>query len=134
MAMKGNYTVRLVKDVSGVGVSFGADRIYDVMEKMDKFPEDTTSTTTIMFVNFGEKEEMHCLSLLAEIRKSEIRAELFPDKVKIKKQMNYANQKNVEYVALVGEDEMKNGLITLKNMKTGDQELITLEELIEKLS
>ncbi|MCK4631121.1 MAG: histidine--tRNA ligase, partial [Bacteroidales bacterium] len=97
-----------LNDVSGVGISFGADRIYDVMEKKDKFPEDTTSTTTIMFVNFGEKEEIYCLSLLAEIRKSGIRAELFPDKVKIKKQMNYANKKNVEYVALVGEDEMKN--------------------------
>jgi histidyl-tRNA synthetase len=123
-----------LNDVSGVGVSFGADRIYDVMEKKDKFPEDTTSTTTIMFVNFGEKEEIHCLSLLAEIRKSGIKAELFPDKVRLKKQMNYANQKNVEYVGLVGENEMKNGLITLKNMKTGDQELIILEELIEKLS
>lgn len=123
-----------LNDVSGVGISFGADRIYDVMEKKDKFPEDTTSTTTIMFVNFGEKEEIYCLSLLAEIRKSGIRAELFPDKVKIKKQMNYANKKNVEYVALVGEDEMKNRLITLKNMKTGDQEKIILKELIEKLS
>lgn len=123
-----------LKDVSGVGVSFGADRIYDVMEKMDKFPEDTTSTTTLMFVNFGEKEEIHCLSLLTEIRKSGINAELFPDKVKIKKQMNYANKKNVEYVALVGEDEMKNRLITLKNMKTGDHEKIKLKELIEKFS
>ncbi len=123
-----------LKDVSGVGVSFGADRIYDVMEKMDKFPEETTSTTTLMFVNFGEKEEIHCLSLLAEIRKSGIKAELFPDKVKIKKQMNYANKKNVEFVALVGEDEMKNGLITLKNMKTGVQSQITLDELIEEIS
>ena len=123
-----------LKDVSGIGVSFGADRIYDVMEKMDKFPEDTTSTTTLMFVNFGEKEEIHCLSLLAEIRKSGINAELFPDKVRLKKQMNYANKKNVEYVALVGEDEMKNRLITLKNMKTGDHEKIKLKELIEKLS
>ena len=123
-----------LKDVSGVGISFGADRIYDVMEKKDKFPEDTTSTTTLMFVNFGEKEEIYCLSLLAEIRKSGIKAELFPDKVRLKKQMNYANQKNVKYVALVGENEMKKGIITLKNMKTGDQELITPEELIEKLS
>ena len=123
-----------LKDVSGVGVSFGADRIYDVMEKMDKFPEETTSTTTLMFVNFGEKEEIHCFSLLAEIRKSGIKAELFPDKVKIKKQMNYANKKNVEFVALVGEDEMKNGLIGLKNMKTGVQSQITLDELIEKIS
>ncbi|MCD6566665.1 MAG: histidine--tRNA ligase [Bacteroidales bacterium] len=123
-----------LKDVSGIGVSFGADRIYDVMEKMDKFPEETASTTTLMFVNFGEKEEIHCLSLLAEIRKSGIKAELFPDKVKIKKQMNYANKKNVEYVALVGEDEMKNGLITLKNMKTGVQSQITLDELIEEIS
>ena len=123
-----------LKDVSGVGVSFGADRIYDVIEKMDKFPEETTSTTTLMFVNFGEKEEIHCLSLLAEIRKSGIKAELYPDKVKIKKQMNYANKKNVEYVALVGEDEMKNELITLKNMKTGAQSQITLNELIEEIS
>ena len=123
-----------LKDVSGIGISFGADRIYDVMEKMDKFPEETTSTTTLMFVNFGEKEEIHCLSLLAEIRKSGIKAELFPDKVKIKKQMNYANKKNVEFVALVGEDEMKNGLITLKNMKTGVQSQITLDELIEEIS
>lgn len=123
-----------LNDVSGVGVSFGADRIYDVMEKNDKFPEDTISTTTLMFVNFGEKEEKFCLPLVDVIRKSGIRAELFPDKVKIKKQMNYANQKNVRYVALVGEDEIKNGVITLKNMKTGGQEQITLDELIEKLS
>lgn len=123
-----------LNDVSGVGVSFGADRIYDVMEKNDKFPEDTISTTTLMFVNFGEKEEKFCLPLVDVIRKSGIRAELFPDKVKIKKQMNYANQKNVGYVALVGEDEIKNGVITLKNMKTGGQEQITLDELIEKLS
>jgi len=85
-------------------------------------------------VNFGEKEEIHCLSLLAEIRKSGIKAELFPDKVRLKKQMNYANKKNVEYVALVGEDEMKNELITLKNMKTGAQSQITLNELIEEIS
>ena len=122
-----------LNDVSGVGVSFGADRIYDVMEKNGKFPEDTMLTTTLMFVNFGEKEEKFCLPLLDVIRKSGIRAELFPDKVKIKKQMNYANQKNVGYVALVGEDEIKNGVITLKNMKTGGQEQITLDELIEKL-
>ena len=123
-----------LKDVSGVGVSFGADRIYDVMEKNNKFPENTTSTTTLMFVNFGEKEEIHCLSLLAEIRKSGIKAELFPDNARLKKQMNYANQKNVEYVALVGEDEIKNGIITLKNMKTGIQNQITLDELIEEIS
>ena len=123
-----------LNDVSGVGVSFGADRIYDVMEKNNKFPEDTTSTTTLMFVNFGEKEAIHCLSLLAEIRQSGIKAELFPDNARLKKQMNYANQKNVEYVALVGEDEIKNEKITLKNMKTGIQNQITLDELIEEIS
>ena len=120
-----------LNDVSGVGVSFGADRIYDVMEKNNKFPEDTTSTTTLMF---GEKEAIHCLSLLAEIRQSGIKAELFPDNARLKKQMNYANQKNVEYVALVGEDEIKNEKITLKNMKTGIQNQITLDELIEEIS
>lgn len=119
-----------LKDVSGVGVSFGADRIYDVMLELGLFPPETQTTTDLLFVNFGEKEEKYCLSLLSEIRKSGINAELYPDIAKMKKQMTYANKKGVSYVALVGENEINEGIINLKNMKTGEQSNVKLEKLI----
>ena len=123
-----------LKDVSGVGISFGADRIYDVLDNLDAFPTDIEKSTTLMFVNFGEKEANHCAKLLYKIREANISCELFPDSAKMKKQMNYANRNNIPFVALVGEDEMNNNLITLKNMETGEQEKLNINELIEKLS
>ncbi|MRT91457.1 histidine--tRNA ligase [Ancylomarina sp. 16SWW S1-10-2] len=123
-----------LKDVSGVGISFGADRIYDVLEQMDKFPAETVSTTKIMFVNFGEKEEKYCLPILARLRAKGVKAEIFPDSAKMKKQMNYANDKHIPFVIMVGEMEMEEGLLSLKDMETGDQIKLTPEALIEKLA
>lgn len=123
-----------LKDVSGVGVSFGADRIYDVLYQLNKFPESTLSITKLLFLNFGKKEEKYCLSLLSEIRKSGINAEIFPEQAKIKKQMNYANNRKIPYVAIIGENEMLEGVITLKNMETGKQEKTNLKNLIIKLT
>ncbi len=120
-----------LKDVSGVGVSFGADRIYDVIKQLDKFPAATINNTKLLFVNFGEKEAKYSFALLTKIRNLNINAELYPDTAKLKKQMNYANNKNIPYVALIGEDEMKNNYITLKKMKTGEQEKINFNQLIE---
>lgn len=122
-----------LKDVSGVGISFGADRIYDVLEQMNKFPEDTTATTQIMFVNFGEKEELFCLPILAKLRAEGINAEIFPASQKMKKQMTYANNKNIPFVAMVGENEMNEGVVTLKDMDSGEQKSVTPEELIQML-
>lgn len=122
-----------LKDVSGVGISFGADRIFDVMEQLDLFPKDTTTSTKVMFVNFGEQEEIFCLPILANLRKAGISAELFPDSVKMKKQMNYANKKNIPFVVMVGETEMQENLLSLKDMTTGEQTKLSPEELIEKL-
>ena len=123
-----------LKDVSGVGISFGADRIYDVMLQKNLFPKELAQTTQLMFVNFGEEEEKYCLSLLSKIRAEGISAELFPDRAKMKRQMSYANTKKISYVALVGHNEIEEGLITLKNMKDGEQEKVKIEELISKLS
>ncbi len=123
-----------LNDVSGVGISFGADRIYDVMLQSDLFPKELAQTTQLMFVNFGEEEEKHCLTILKKVRAVGISAELYPDRAKMKKQMSYANSKNVHFVALVGQDEMLGGFITLRNMKNGDQEKLNVEELISKLS
>ena len=123
-----------LKDVSGVGVSFGADRIYDVMEQLNIFPQEIVASTKIMFVNFGEKEEKFCLPLVQKLRDKEINAEIFPESAKMKKQMTYANNKNIPYVVLVGENEMQKGVLTVKNMQTGDQSEMTFEDLIKKLS
>jgi len=119
-----------LKDVSGVGVSFGADRIYDVMSQENLFPVDLTQTTRVMFVNFGEEEEKYCLQLLEKIRKAGISAELYPESTKMKKQMAYANEKKVEFVALVGPDEILRNQVALKNMETGDQQDLSPDELI----
>lgn len=117
-------------NVSGVGISFGADRIYDVMNDLNAFPEQSQISTELMIVNFGEKESLHSLKVLEEIQKSGIKAELYPDSVKVQKQMKYANQKSISYVLLIGEEEIKTGNYTFKNMKTGDQYKFKLSELI----
>ena len=119
--------------ISGVGISFGADRIYDVLNTLDLYPKESVQGTQILFINFGEEETAYCLPIVAATRKAGIRTEIFPDKVKMKKQMSYANVKNIGFVALAGETEMQEGKITLKNMTTGEQELVTPEELINKI-
>jgi histidyl-tRNA synthetase len=121
-------------NVSGVGVSFGAERIYDVLLQANLFPQHSTETTKVLFVNFGEKEEAYCLPVLAEIRKNGINAEIFPDNAKMQKQMTYANKKNIPFVVLAGESEMQAQKFTLKNMETGEQKSVSAEELINILS
>lgn len=121
------------KGMSGVGISFGADRIFDVLNTLDLYPEETKGGSRLMFVNFGEKEEEHILPLLYKIREANIAAELYPESVKMKKQMNYADQLSIPYVAFIGADEMANNTITIKDMKTGEQKSYTFEELITLL-
>ncbi len=118
-----------LKNVSGVGISFGADRIFDVMTQLDLFPEDANTTTRILFVNFGEKEECFCLPLLRQLRNEGINAEIYPEAAKMKKQMTYADRKKIPFVALVGENEIKEGTVSLKNMSTGEQANIKTGEL-----
>jgi histidyl-tRNA synthetase len=119
--------------VSGVGISFGADRIYDVLEEMNAFPDLSAASTKIMFVNFGKEEAAHCLKLLKRLRTSGINAELFPDASKMKKQMGYADDKKIPFVALIGSEEMKTGAITVKNMKSGEQHKMSMDELVKVL-
>ena len=116
--------------MSGVGISFGADRIYDVLNQLDLYPKEAVNATQLLFVNFGDKEAAYALPVLFKAREAGIRAELFPDSAKMKKQMSYANAKNIPFVAIVGENEMNEGKVTLKNMATGEQSLVTPEELI----
>ncbi|MEA3445612.1 MAG: histidine--tRNA ligase [Bacteroidota bacterium] len=123
-----------LKDVSGVGISFGADRIYDVIEQLNAFPQEAIAGTNLMFVNFGEKEEAYCLPLLVKVREAGISAEIYPDRSKMKKQMSYANANNIPYVAIAGTNEIESAKITLKNMETGEQEVLKIEELIEILT
>ena len=117
--------------LSGVGISFGADRIYDVLNALDLYPKETLNTTQLLFINFGDAETAYCLPILAKARQNGIRTEIFPDAAKMKKQMSYANAKHIPYVALTGENEIKEGKVTLKNMETGEQQLVTPDELIE---
>lgn len=119
-----------LKGVSGVGISFGADRIFDVMNQMNLYPENVTAATQLLFVNFGEKEAAHCLGLATFFRKSGVRTELYPDVAKMKKQMAYADKKGIRFVAMVGEDEINNNKITLKNMVSGEQQTLTPEEAL----
>jgi histidyl-tRNA synthetase len=119
--------------VSGVGISFGADRIYDVMEQLNLFTAETSSATQVLFINFGSFEEQYCLRLLTGLRTAGISAEIYPDPGKMKKQMIYANRKNVKFAALVGESEIAEGVVTLKNMKTGEQEKIKTDVLVDYL-
>jgi len=120
-------------DVSGVGVSFGADRIYDVMSELELFPKELETSVKVLLVNFGEKESVHSLKVLSEIQKAGISAELYPDTAKMKKQMKYADQKHIPYVVLIGEKEMETGEYTLKNMESGEQFVLSLDQLIEKI-
>lgn len=122
-------------NVSGVGISFGVDRIYDVMAEMKLFDQLNlqSSSTQVMFVNFGKEEEKYCLKLLQQVRAAGINAEIYPDSAKMKKQMSYADDKKIPFVVLVGSQEMKTGELTLKNMQTGEQEKISIDNLIEKI-
>ena len=117
--------------ISGVGISFGVDRIFDVLNALDCYPKDAVNGTQLLFINFGDKETAYCLPAVAKARAAGIRTEIFPDSSKMKKQMSYANAKQVPYVALAGENEMAEGKLTLKNMQTGDQQLVTIDELIK---
>ena len=120
--------------LSGVGISFGADRIYDVLNQLDLYPKDSVTATQVLFINFGEQETAYCLPIINNVRARGIRAEIFPDAAKMKKQMAYANAKQIPFVALAGENELKEGKLTLKNMSTGEQQMLTPEEVIEKLN
>ncbi len=119
--------------ISGVGISFGVDRIFDVLNALDCYPKDATNGTQLLFINFGEKEAAYCLPVAIKAREAGIRTEIFPDSSKMKKQMSYANAKEIPYVALAGENEIAQGKLTLKNMLSGDQQLLTPEELINIL-
>ena len=122
-----------MEGVSGVGISFGADRIYDVLNQLDLYPKDAVDGTQLLFVNFGEAESAYVLPVLAKVRAAGIRAEIYPDSAKMKKQMGYANNKAIPFVAIVGENEMNEGKLTLKNMTTGEQSLVTPDELIDAI-
>ena len=116
--------------LSGVGISFGADRIYDVLNTLDLYPQNATQATQVLFINFGEAEADFCLPIATKVRAAGISVELYPDSAKMKKQMAYANSKSIPFVVLVGENEINQGKVTLKNMITGDQQLVSAEELI----
>ena len=119
--------------ISGVGISFGVDRIFDVLNALDCYPKDAVNGTQLLFINFGEKETAYCLPTVAKARAAGIRTEIFPDASKMKKQMSYANAKQIPYVALAGENEMAEGKLTLKLMESGEQKLVTPEELIAQI-
>jgi len=118
--------------LSGVGISFGADRIYDVLTQLNLYPDTTREGARLLFINFGEKEAAHCLRLAAQARKAGIATEVYPDSAKMKKQMSYANAHQIPYVALVGESEMQQNTVSLKNMATGEQKSLTIEKVIEE--
>jgi len=120
--------------LSGVGISFGVDRIYDVLDALDLYPKDSLQTSQVLFINFGEQEAAYVMPFVSAVRRAGIRAELYPDSAKMKKQMSYANAKQIPYVVLAGETEMAAGKVTLKNMETGNQQLLSPEELVETLS
>ena len=119
-----------MKDLSGVGVSFGADRIYDVMEGLDLFPKDANVITQVMFVNFGEKEMRYSLPLLTQLRQAGINTEIYPDAAKMKKQFSYANNKGIPYVVIIGDEEMKENTLTFKDMEKGTQEQLKMDQVI----
>ncbi|MBO4462726.1 MAG: histidine--tRNA ligase [Prevotella sp.] len=119
--------------LSGVGISFGVDRIYDVLDALDLYPKDSLQTSRVLFINFGETETAYCLPIIAQVRQAGIRAELFPDAAKMKKQMAYANAKQIPFVVLAGESEIAEGKVTLKNMDSGEQTLLTTKELVSAL-
>lgn len=119
-----------LKNMSGVGISFGADRIFDVMEQLNLFSQDTNATTRVLFVNFGPEEERFCLPLLQELRRHHINAEIYPEAAKMKKQMTYADRKNIPFVVLAGDTEIKTGVLSVKNMLTGEQERVGVDDLV----
>lgn len=119
--------------LSGVGISFGADRIFDVLNQLELYPKETVNGTQLMFVNFGTEEAAYCLPLLVKTRAAGIQSEIYPDAAKIKKQMSYANDKNIPFVAIIGENEMKENKVMVKNMYNGEQEQISIEQLILKI-
>ena len=119
--------------ISGVGISFGADRIYDVLNQLNLYPEEVTTATQLLFINFGETETNYCLPIADKARQAGIRTEIYPDSVKMKKQMQYANAKNIPFVAIAGETEIAEGKVMLKNMLSGDQKLVTPEELVAEI-
>lgn len=119
--------------LSGVGISFGADRIYDVLNTLDLYPKDAVNATQLLFINFGDKETAYCMPAVSKARVAGIRTEMYPDSAKMKKQMSYANAKHIPFVALAGENEMNEGNFTLKNMETGQQKLVSAEELIAEV-
>jgi len=123
-----------MEGMSGVGISFGADRIYDVLNQLDLYPKEAVNGTQLLFVNFGEAEAAYVLPVLAQVRAAGIRTEIYPDAAKMKKQMSYANAKMVPFVAIVGENEMKEGKVMLKNMTSGEQSLVTPEELVAAIN
>ena len=120
--------------LSGVGISFGADRIFDVLNQLDLYPKEAVDSTKLLFINFGEKETEYCLPIAAKTRNAGISTEIYPDTVKMKKQMAYANAKQIPFVAIIGENEMADGKVMLKDMQTGEQRLVTAEALIEIIS
>lgn len=120
--------------LSGVGINFGADRIYDVLNALDRYPKEAVNSTQVLFINFGDKETACCLPIISEVRSAGIRAEIFPDKAKMKKQMAYANAKHIPYVVLAGENEINARKVTLKNMETGEQKLVNIGEMIDIIS
>ena len=122
-----------LKDLPGIGISFGLDRIYLVLEELNVLPSLESDFTQVLFVNFGDKEADYCLNVLSELRKAGINSELYPDSAKMKKQMNYANKKSIPYVVLIGEDEMNSGLLKVKNMKDGLQSNFNLADFIKLL-
>lgn len=123
-----------LKGMSGVGISFGADRIYDVLLETGKFPADLGASTRVLFANFGDNEAMHCLKLLRQVREAGISAELYPDAVKMAKQFKYADDKSIPFVAIIGENEMKQGIVTVKDMKTGEQKAVKQDDLLALLA
>ena len=120
--------------LSGVGISFGADRIYDVLNALDLYPKAAVTATQLLFINFGDKETAYCLPIANAARSAGIRTEIYPDKAKMKKQMGYANAKDIAFVALAGDDEIAQGKVTLKDMASGEQKLVSTEELISTIT
>lgn len=120
-------------NVSGVGISFGADRIFDVLNQLELYPEDSTLGTKVLFVNFGSAEEDYILPIIGQLRGRGISSEIYPEAAKMKKQMSYADSNKIPYVVIVGEDEMRERKVTLKNMQSGDQQLLTIDECLTKL-
>ena len=121
------------RDMSGVGISFGIERIYDVMEELKLFPADLSETTKVLFVHFDEASEAYAFDQLQKVREHEIPSEIYPGRKKLDKQMNYANDKKIPFVVVIGGDEMASGKLSYKNMTTGDQQKLTIEEIIERL-